>query len=61
MRCQALKYPITTSIQHQHGLDFKEVNEQTGRKKWVDGKELSDLDVADDIVLLHGSCAGMQA
>jgi len=29
--------------------------------KWVDGKELSDLDFADDIVLLHDSWAGMQA
>jgi len=28
---------------------------------WVDGKELSDLDFADDIVLLHDSWAGMQA
>jgi len=26
--------------------------------KWVDGKELSDLDFADDIVLLHNSWAG---
>ena len=29
--------------------------------KWIDGKDLSDLDFADDIVLLHDSWAGMQA
>jgi len=29
--------------------------------KWVDGKELSDLDFADIIVLLHGLWAGIQA
>jgi len=29
--------------------------------KWVDGKELSDLDFADDMVLLHDSWAGMHA
>jgi len=45
---------------HHHRLDFKEVYGKQAGIKWVDRKELSDLDFADDIVLLHGSWAGMK-
>jgi len=50
--------PVTTSLQHHHGLDLKVVNAGI---KWVNGKDLSDLDFADDIVVLHDSWAGMWA
>ena len=32
-----------------------------GGLDWIDGKQLSDLDFADDIVLLNSSWEGMQA
>jgi len=52
--------PVTVFLQHHHGLDLKELNSNVGMK-WVDWKELSDLNFADDIVLPHHSWAGMQA
>jgi len=53
---------VTTSLQYHHGLNLKVVNGNTHAGiKWVDGNELSDLDFADDVVLLYDSWAGMQA
>lgn len=44
-----MDWVLKTSMSDVGGLD------------WVEGDRLSDLDFADDIVLLHGSYEGMQA